>query len=174
MGIGGEKGSGAMDVVIASAIIVLLVFPVFSTVIEKYIIIAKSQVIKDAVDMTNVSAYNALNSVNLAKADIEMNNEDIRMIFARLLAKNLNLEPDLSPKENSLAENRVIVDSVEIYTEEFPATCPNGTQIRRPSVHSCIIVPIKPAMYRQIILNALGKQHIELKVHVDSDIPVNN
>ena len=39
----------------------------FSLIMEKYIIFTKSQLIKDAVDITNLSAYYALEAESLGK-----------------------------------------------------------------------------------------------------------
>jgi len=170
----GESGSAVTDVVIAAAVIVFLIFPAASFVLEKYIIINKAQMIKDAVDMTNISTYNALDAASLGKTVITMQDSRVEQIYTSLLAKNLKLDCGLFPREDSIVEGRVSIDSIIIYTGGFPLTCPDGAQIKRPAVHSRITVPVRPSLYRQTILSILGKQYVELKVHVDSDIPVNN
>lgn len=168
------KGSAVLEVAIGAAIIVFVVFPVFSVILEKYSIANKVQIIKDAVDMTNISAYNALSPNDLGKSVVTFNSMEVMDIYRSLLARNLNLNSDLSPRSHSIAEGNVDIEALEIYTEGFPTVCPNGTGIRRPSVHSLITVPVKPSLYRQFVLNLLGREYIELKIHVDSDIPVNN
>lgn len=168
------RGSAAADVVLGAAIIIFVILPVFSVVIEKYIIYNKLLAIKDAVDMTNISAYNAINAENLGRNVVTIDNEKIDSLYRYLLARNLNLNSDLSPHPDSIAEGTVNIDSIIIYTGGFPLTCPGGTEFKRPAVHSTITVPVKPSLYRQIILDMIGREHIELKVHVDSDIPVNN
>jgi hypothetical protein len=169
-----ETGSAVMDVIIAAALIVFLILPTASVVLEKFIIINKGQIIKDAVDITNISLYNAINAVSLGKNIISMDEAHVELIYKSLLAENLNLNFDLTPKENSIVDGEVKIDSIIIYTGAFPLKCPKGTDIKRPSVHSCLTLPLKPSLFRQVLLDILGRQHMELKVHVDSDIPVNN
>jgi hypothetical protein len=168
-----KKGSAVVDVVVAATMIVFVVFPVFSFVMEKYILEEKARMIRDAVDMTNISVYNALTTADLGKASVDLRPSDAMDIFEVLLCSNLNLSPGLIPKDNSIAEGAVEVISLEIYTEAFPTQCSNQTVITRPSVHSVVKVPIKPAMYRAVIMELLGKEFIDLVVHVDSEIPVN-
>lgn len=170
----GSKGSAIVDVVIGAAVIVLVILPVFSLIMEKYIIIIKSQAIKDTIDMANVSTYMALDIQSLGKNDIDFDSVEAERIFRELLAANLMLHENLTPREGSIAESKVIVDSLEIYSNTSLTECPNGTPIKRPTIHSMITVPVRPSLYRGIILKHLGKEYIELKVHVDSDIPVDN
>jgi len=168
------SGSAIVDVVLGAAIIVFVVLPLFSAVIEKYIVMNKAQIIRDAVDMTNISTYNAINAGNLGKSIITLDSVEVDSIYRTLLAENLNLNNDLSPKTGSIAEGPVNIDSLLIFTSGFPTVCPNNNEINRPSVHSYITIPVRPSLYRQVILNILGKQYVEFKVHVDSEIPVNN
>ena len=55
-----ERGSAVTQVVLMAALLVFIILPVFSAVIEKYILLEKARVIRDSVDMANLSAYNAL------------------------------------------------------------------------------------------------------------------
>ena len=169
-----KKGDAVVDVLLMGTLIIFIILPIFAVVVEKQIINNKAQLIKDALDLTNISTYNAINTPSLGKGQVALDDDAVLELYQRLLAKNLNLNDDLSPKENSIAEDTVIIDSLVIYTSGFLRICPEGTTIKRPAVHSCVIVPVKPSLFRKIILDSLGKQLVELKVHVDSDIPVNN
>jgi len=140
---------------------------------EKYILEEKKRIIRDSLDMTNISVYNALVTGRLGQAAVDMDHADATGIFEKMLCSNLNLGPGLVPNENSIAEGPVEVASLEIYTGDFPAKCPNQTVITRPSVHSAVKVPIRPVMYRALIMSLLGKEFIDLVVHVDSEIPIN-
>lgn len=168
-----EKGSAVVDVLVAAAMIVFVVLPVFSLVIEKYIFEEKARMVKDAVDMTNISVYNALTTAELGKASVDMRHSEAMDIFERLLCSNLNLSDGLIPNDSSIAEGPVEVVSLEIFTDIFPAECSSSTVITKPSVHSVVMVPIKPTMYRAIIMELIGREYIDLVVHVDSEIPVN-
>jgi hypothetical protein len=169
-----SNGSAVADILIGTAIILLVILPVFSAVVEKYIVNNKIQIIKDAVDMTNISAYNAISTASLGQNQVHFDENEVEAIYRTLLAENLNLKDDLSPEQNSLADDKVIIDSINVYTDGMPLTCPNGTAIERPTVHSVVIVPVKPDLYRGVILKLMRKQHIEFIIHVDSEIPVNN
>lgn len=169
-----KKGSAVLDVIIGAALVIFVVLPVFSTVAEKYVLAEKARVIRDAVDMTNISSYNALKTGSLGQANVKFDRTEAMDIFKKLLCVNLGLDKELYPKAGSIAEERVVVNSLEIYTDAFPAVCPSGAVIVRPTVHSSIKIPLKPSLYRGLILGMLGKDHIDIEVHVDSEIPVNN
>ena len=169
-----RTGSAVVDVTIAAAIIVFVILPVFSSIVEKYILLNKAQIIKDAMDMTNISVYNAMITGSLGKETVDIEYAEAEKIFRDFLSINLKLEADLTPTPKSIADSKVAVDSLMIYISGFPCICPDGVSISRPAVHSSVNVPIKPTLYRQLILDALGKDYIILKVHVDSDIPLNN
>lgn len=172
--IGKDAGSAVADVVIMAAVLVFVVFPVFSAVIEKYIVLDKARLIRDSVDMTNISVYDALNAESLGKVSVDFFDARADDIFQELLCRNLKLDSGLIPRRDSVAEAKVEILSLTFYMEGFPTICPNGSTIERPTVHSCINIPVRPSLYRGIILNLLGREHIDLIVHVDSEIPVNN
>ena len=170
----GEKGSAVADVVIAAAMLIFVLLPVFSVIIEKYIFAEKARIIRDAVDMANISAYNALRTESLGKAQADIGRSEASRIFEELLCANLNLEEGLVPQIDSIAEGRVEIISLEMYMNGFPAKCPGGATIMKPSFHSFIKVPIRPALYRKVVLGMMGRDYIDIEVHVDSEIPVNN
>lgn len=169
-----ERGSAVVDLVIAAAMVIFVILPVFSIIIEKYILMEKARMIRDAVDMTNISAYNALNAGNLGRTDVDAGRSKALKIFEELLSANLNLDEELDPKAGSIAEGRVKVNSLEMYMSGLPAECPGGNAIVKPSVHSSIIVSIEPSLYKRVVLSLLGRNYIDVEVHVDSEIPVNN
>ena len=168
------RGSAVADVVIAAAVVIFVLLPMFSTAMEKFILSDKTKMIRDAVDMTNIAVYNALNTRNLGKVQVDVNHSEALKILEEWLCANLGLDSGLYPEEGSVAEGPVEIISLEIYMSGFPAKCPGNTVINRPAVHSCIKVPIKPALYRRLILELLGRDYIDIELHVDSEIPVNN
>lgn len=167
-------GTAVAEVIIAAAMLIFVILPVFSVVMEKYVLSEKARIIKDAVDMTNISAYNALDTTELGMVGVDVSRSKAMDIYEKVLRANLNLDNDLDPLPSSVAEGRVEVVSLEIYRSGFPGSCPDGISILRPSVHSSISIPVKPSLYRTVILRLLGKDHIDIVVHVDSEIPVNN
>jgi len=171
-GIKSDRGTAAFDIVIYTALIIFVILPVFAAVFEKYLIACKAQVVKDAVDLSNISVYNAINTGSLSKTALTFDNSEVADIYRQILSKNLNLNGDLTPKGNSVAEAAVTVDSLVGYTGGFPVECPNGKTITRPAIHSLVTVPVRPGLYRQMVLSLTGRRYIEMKVHVDTDIPL--
>ena len=168
------KGNAAFDIIIFTMVIIFVIFPVFSVICEKYIVVTEAQSIKDAVDMTNIAVYNTMNNQALGRCVIDFDNEDIIASYKKLLAVNLRLNADLTPKPDSIAEGQVTIDSLICYTDNLPVKCTAGNVIKRPTIHSMVTVPVKPVLYRQLIFELTGKEYLELKVHVDSELPVNN
>ncbi len=169
-----NKGSIVTEIVLMAAMLVFVILPIFSTVMEKYVLMEKARVIRDAIDMTNISAYNALAAKDLGKLTVDLSYSEALDIYKEMLIRNLKLGTDLNSKPDSIVEGRVEVLSLVVYSVGFPVTCPDGAVITKPAVHSSINVPVKPSLYRGIILNMLGKEHIDIVVHVDSEIPLNN
>ena len=168
------RGSAVADVLIFAAVVVFVIMPVFSIIVEKYIIQNKIQIIRDAADMAAISAYNAINTTELSKADVDMKETGAERIYRQILACNLQLDSGMMPTAGSIAADAVKIRSLVVYTGDFPHTCPRGIIITRPSVHCLITVPIKPSLYRKLVLNMMGREFLELEVHVDSEIPLNN
>jgi len=169
-----EGGSVVTEIILMGALLVFIILPVFSSVIEKYILMEKSRAIRDTVDVTNISAYNALAASELGRDEIDADQSHITELYKKILSINLKLDAGMQPEPHSIAEGKVEILSVEVYSDGFPVVCPDGTVLTRPSIHSSISVPVRPSLYRGIILNMLGKDHIDIVVHVDSEIPVNN
>jgi hypothetical protein len=169
-----NRGSVAGDVIIFATIVVFVILPIFFVVFEKYIFLCKAQLIKDALDITNISTYQAIKASELSRNIISFDSPEVLEIYKTLLTKNLDLEEFLKAKPNGMIEGNVLIDSLECYTELLPTTCPCGKPITRPSVHSLITVYIQPVLFREMIIRLTGKELIEVKVHIDSDIPINN
>ena len=169
-----RRGSAAVDVIIAAAMIIFVILPLFSAVIERFILLNKAQIARDALDMTNISAYNSLSAGELGKTAVSFESGKALQIYRTLLSANLNLDDELNPLSRSIAEDTVSIESIVIYTEGFPAVCPNGTQLTRPSVHSCVNIPVRPSLYRQLLLGLIGRDYLDMRVHMDTEIPVDN
>lgn len=167
-------GSAAAEVVIAAAMLVFIILPVFSAVMEKYVLARKASIIRDALDMTNIAVYNALNAADLGMVRIDAVRSKAMDVFTEILSANLRLDGGLYPEPESIAEGRVEVVTLEIFCDGFPVTCPDGSVITRPCVHSGVRIPIRPSLYSAAVLRLLGSDFIVVFVHVDSEIPVNN
>jgi len=169
-----QRGYAVLDVILLASIVVFVIIPIFYYAIESYLISVKAQIIRDTVDMTNISAYEAIKAESLSGNIFEIDYEKMQSIYSNLLAKNLSLYGDMSPKPESVADEKVLIESLLVYNEGSHISCPNGTMLDRPSIHACVIVPVKPSLYRKIILGKAGKEYFDLKIHVDSEIPIDN
>lgn len=183
-----NKGSIVSDLLMFTFVLLFVILPIFSVVFEQYLLLLKGQAIKDAIDVTNLAAYNAMDikakseKIIVAgrnQSEVTITENKIKDMFKPLLALNMNLNNDLTPKENSIAAGTVEIVEVNIYPTgmSFPATCPKGGIINRPSVHSVIKVPLKPALYWNIYKYLTGDTGDGIKdyyIHVDTELPYND
>lgn len=168
-----EKGDAVTDVLLFAFILVFAIFPVASVILEKYIAMAKGQQIQDALDITNVAVYNAMSLQAASMASVDFNSAEAMDIYRELLAMNMKLDSDLAPLPGSVAESTVVIEELHLYTGGFPINCSKGKLLNRPTIHTCVSVPVRPSLYRAILLQLMGKEYVELKVHVDTELPVN-
>lgn len=168
-----SRGSAIADVLIFAAVVVFVILPVFSVIMEKYLILNKAQIVRDAADMAGISVYNAINTSGLGKAGVDVTGTEAEDIYRRVLAENLRLDGSLRPLPGSLAADTVRIRSLLIYSHGLPAACPEGVTLDKPSVHCVITVPVKPSLFRKYILRMFGRQYVDIEVHVDSEIPLN-
>ena len=90
-----ERGSAVTQVVLMAALLVFIILPVFSAVIEKYILLEKARVIRDSVDMANLSAYNALSCADLGRVRVEAERSEVLYIYRQIL---IQFDEDMEPK----------------------------------------------------------------------------
>ena len=167
-----EKGNGLADVLVFASVIVFLLLPLFSAVMEKHMLDLKLSILRDAIDITNMAVYNSLECRSLSRGDVAADGEEGRSLFENYLSQNLKLDASLRPVAGSVAGGEVVVNSLIVYTGGFPVQCPEGTTLEIPSVHSSITVPIKPMMFRRILLKLTGREYVFLEIHVDTEMPV--
>lgn len=171
--ISSEKGA-ISSYLLYIMLIVFVLLPLSAVIMEKYIVNVKASSIKDSIDISNIATYTAIVSEHAGEANIVIDNSKALHVFEELLKKNLRLNDDLSPQEGSIAEGTVVIESINIYLSGFPVTCPDGTVLYGPTVCTSTRIPIRPSLYRETILNALGVEYVNLNLHVNSEIPVNN
>lgn len=171
--IGNETGS-TTSFILYIMLIIFVLLPLSAVLMEKYIINNKAESIKDSIDITNLAVYTAIVADQAGEANIVIDEDRLASVFRNLLSKNLRLNSDLTPKENSIADGIVVIKTLNVHTSGFPVTCPNGTTITKPTVCTEVAVPIKPSVYSKTVLDMLGVPYLNLNLHVDSEIPINN
>lgn len=160
-----ERGTSVTEALIGFAGVIFILLPLFTFVSEKYILFARVQLIRDSVDLSHMSLYNAISAERLSGGEVSLDEGQMNLIFSRILRKNLNLDENMEPLREC-----GIAGKVEVLSLEFHKADP----VKGPSVSSMIVVPIKPVFFQNIILGMLERDCIELKIRVDSRIPVNN
>jgi len=168
-----QKGEAAGTIVIICMFMVFVLLPIGSLLMEKYIFALKEQKMRDSLDITSTATYMALSSQQGTVANLTYDNSKLQSIFNQYLAANLSLNSDLTPLPSSIADGKVIVNSVIIYSGPFPQTTPQGKTVNRLTVHTDITVPVKPHFYMSTILNALGLSAVPVRVVADTEVPVN-
>ena len=166
-----EKGA-VEDLVVLCLFVAFVLFPVASAMLDRYAAILECQEIKDALDITNIAVYDSLRAQDTGKTVAGFDSAGAMELYKSILARNLRLNGDLTPGPGSIAEGPVSIDELALYTSGFPCRCPQGQLLSRPAIHTYVTVPVRPSLYRGVILGMMGKQYVELKVHVDTDLPV--
>lgn len=169
-----KRGMSVTEVLIGLAGFIFIFLPLFTFVSEKYILFTKIQIIKDSVDLSNISLYNAISTSQLSEGTIFIEDEKMIEIFSRILKNNLKLDENMNPYSDGIISDKVKVESLKFFFGNNTFTCPQGNVIRGPFIHSTVIIPVKPVFFQKTILDFLNRENIELKIHVDSKIPIDN
>lgn len=148
---------------IFSCIIIFILLPVFAYCYEKYIIYLKMNVIKDAVDMSVLSSYNAINSEVLSGSSVDLCIEKANQNLKTLLALNLNLDSSLNPFQNSVVDGQIQIKEIAF-----------ASSASKPSVRCKLIIPVQPCFFRNIISIISGKEYFDIIFEETVEIPVNN
>lgn len=154
-----RKGSMAADIVLTSFILIVLILPLLSFVFEKYIMVNALNEISDSIDMSCISAYQAIRFQDASRGNIYIDSEDLRVEFMRYISYNLS--PNLGEFE---------LKELDFVSGSFPCTCSLGNTLTRPSVHAVVSIRIKAGIFDSAILGNDGVRI--LNVHRDVDIPV--
>ncbi len=170
----GIKGTVLVDVILFGALIVFVILPLVSLVLEWQIVVIKVQSIQDAVDLATLSTFGALENVSYGKDGLNLNYDRLREDYMKTLSDNLRLDAGMNPEDNSVLGGRVIIEELEIYSDNLPVNCSGGTLLTMPSVHTIIIFSIKPSLYGAALLELSGREYFDFRVHIDSEMPVNN
>lgn len=173
-GLKSKKGNALADMLIFLFITVFIVLPLFAAVTEGYLLLNRTQILRDAVDMANVSSYIAINGSGLGRKEVRIDGDTLRETWSGFLASNLKLAPDLTPGEGSVVDGKVEILELDAYISGLPLTCGNGERLSRPSVHSVVTFPVKPSLFGKMILALGGGEFVYIKIHTDSEIPVND
>lgn len=169
----GKKGTiGIGHIIFVTFFIVLILFPIFSFVMDKKIAMVIATDIKESLDMSIIGAYNGVNNNNLGKKTVDINNKNLEEEFLKLFCENMKLNIDLTPKEGSSLEYPIIINELIYYgKDKIGSLCPCGSEIRRPMVHVNITFSINPTLYRRMINRISGEDKFSITIGYDIELP---
>lgn len=164
------KGQGLGLFIFFMLILVFIVIPLFSAIVEKQLTQLKISDIGESIELSSIATYDSLVSSSLSDTIVSIDSIEATNTFKKYLADNLNINSDLTPKPSGIIAGTVVVNSFQIYVSSFPRTCPNGKLLTKPSIHTFITVPVTPTLYKYSILQVLGEDKKNLKFHYDTEI----
>lgn len=163
---------GIGQVLFITFFLVFVVFPVFSFLIDKNIARLIASEIKESLDMSVVGAYNAVNENDYGKKTVDISQKSLEKEFLKLFCKNMKLEKDLTPKEESVLEYPILINELEYFgSDRIGALCNCGNEIIRPTVHLNFTFSINPTLYRRVINRLSGKDKFSISVGYDIELP---
>jgi len=163
-----------MEAIIGIGICVFMILPVSAYLLDKCLVLIKAGIIRDSIDMANLSLYDSMKMEDISSCTIGFDQEALMAIYKSILAENLKLDEDLNPLKGSLSDGPVYIRSIAIYLSGFPCSCPNGTVLKRPAVHSVVSVAFKPSLFSGLISDLTGLSLIDCPIHTDTELPVDN
>lgn len=157
-----KKGNASA---ILGLFIILISTMMFGLMFDVGYLIMRRDIAKNALDFSNMAVYREVDDNHLADGELYINEGSAENTFLNYLQYNLKLDSNLNPLPNSIASGRVEVVSFEVFNpDELPATDSLGNTVNEVSVHSRIVVPIKP-MFAGLFTT------INMPVAITTDIP---
>ena len=142
-----KNNQGGLPIVLLWSVVFFIVIILCTFVIEWYYMNVKSEVVKDALTFSALSVYKNIEQSQLQNGNLTLTNE-MKVTFNKYLAKNLNLNENLSSKENSIIIGKVEIDYMKIYEkDDIEKTYPDGNIIEyKPSLFVRIKYDIEPIL----------------------------
>lgn len=156
------RGSAIFEMLIFACIIIFILLPLFAYCYERYVVYLKLNVIKDAVDMSILSSYNAINSEILSGSSVDICIQKAQHNFRELMSSNLNLDSELKPESKSVIDGQVKIKDIIFYPHSSKAY-----------VQCELFFPIKPCFFGNIIRLITGKELFNITFKETVEIPVN-
>ncbi|GKX32298.1 hypothetical protein SH1V18_47780 [Vallitalea longa] len=155
-----EKGEiGVFELILFTGIVLFILMPIFTAAYEKQIMYKigrdSNDIIKDSLEAT----YVTLNIKRGSTKKIEFDDK-FKRTFESYIRENMKLNVDFTPKDESMADAKIKV--LELKRINYP----------RKSVKVKLLLPIKPHLYRQIILDLMGKEWIGYEIVQEVSLPV--
>lgn len=172
-----EKGSASVGLILIVAfMIVFVVIPLSAYIFDNLKVNLISRDVAGAIDVAIEDGYHSLQKPILSKEDFIVDGPILQYYVTERLKKSLYLNDDLAPKANSKLEGPFSIELLNfVGTANLPYTeLSTGKVYTRPFVEVQFTIRLKPTLYRDLILNALGKSYIEFSAKRKTIIYVNN
>lgn len=170
----GDIGVGAIFMV--TTLIVFVIFPLSAFIFDYLKIQVVAGEVAKSIDAAVTDGYHSLDLEFLSKEEFVADNGLFEYYVKEEVKKSLKLNADLSPKEDSMLDGPFSLNSVIFYdSTQLPYTDPgSGKVYNRPFVEINFTIRLKPLLYQQIILDALGQPYKEFTATRKASLPINN
>lgn len=169
-----ESGGAATWVIGGIILFILVILPVLSQTIERNRVNIIRNDTVTAVDLSIRSAIVSLEENQATSRDYAFNSAEFRALFEGFLAKNMNLNSDLSATDNALVDDTVVVKQLAYHgSADLPFTSPvTGKTYNRPYFSVELQLIIAPSLYRQVIHDLFGISGFHYTFYYDASVPV--
>jgi len=167
---------GVFSILITTAIILLLFFPIIAFLFEKARLGVIVGHVEGTIDSAIVESYHSLQMPFLSKEEFRADNGLFQFYVEEKIKSNLNLGNDFSPQDGSILDGPFTLNSLLFVDSSIlPYTdITTGIIYERPFVELNFTIRTKPLLYQRIILNALGSEYKEFTAVRKVTLPVNN
>lgn len=158
--ISNESGEGGVgSIILLAAIIVFVIFPITAFVFDNLKIQAIASEVSKSIDSAVVDTYQSLGFPFLSQEDFRADNGLFQYYIEERIKKDLKLNADLTPKADSILDGPFTINSFKfIDSTQLPYTdTDSGKVYNRPFIEIDFTIRVKPTLYQEIILDALGK-----------------
>jgi len=139
-----QDNKGATSAIIG-VVTVMIAIMLFALAFDTAFLYVRRDVIKQALDYSNLAVYRELDRDRLADGELYLNEIAAQDTFREFLAQNLRLDGNLNPLPGSPAAEPVTVADFRIFNpEDLPNTDGLGNPVTEVSVYSQIWVPVRP------------------------------
>ncbi|MBE0451615.1 MAG: hypothetical protein IBX70_12325 [Clostridia bacterium] len=172
-----ENGDMGVDtILIVTFIIVFIIIPLASYGFDFLRIQVIAGEVSSAVDAAIADSYHSLDMELLSKEDFRSDNGLFQYYIEENLKKALNLDSALLPNDKSILDGPFTIDSFNFYDSSYlPYTdLETGKIYERPFIEISFTIRVKPLLYQEMILAAIGKPYKEFSATRKASLPINN
>ncbi|MBI9013851.1 MAG: hypothetical protein JEZ08_16575 [Clostridiales bacterium] len=167
---------GVGTIIIFTGILIFIVLPLTSFVFDQLKIQVVAGEVRQAINTAVEESYHSLQVPFLSKDEFRADNGLFQYYVEERLEKSLKLNSDKTPKAGSMLDGPFDIDSLLfIDSSMLPYTdSDTGKVYNRAFVEVEFTIRVKPLLYQQIVLEALGQPYKELSSKKKVTLPINN